>query len=125
MDGRKIRVKSNPGEIIKHDEIKVVENMGMPFHKKIYQNGNLFIHFKVKFPDTLDAKSLQLISTALGADKPLQKQGTGGKKEEAKEQVDETVEMKKFDETQRNLHHGGGDRGTDSEEEEDDGGHGH
>jgi len=36
LDGRKIRVKSNPGEVIKHDEIKVVENMGMPFHKKIY-----------------------------------------------------------------------------------------
>ena len=36
LDGRGIRVKNNPGEVIKHDEIKVVENMGMPFHKKVY-----------------------------------------------------------------------------------------
>jgi DnaJ homolog subfamily A member 2 len=73
LDGRKIRIKNNPGEVVKHDELKVVENMGMPFNKKVYNFGNLFIHFKVKFPETLDTKSLQLISSALGSDKPLTK----------------------------------------------------
>lgn len=66
LDGRKIRIKNNVGEIIKHDDIKVVENMGMPFHKKVYNYGNLFIHFKVKFPDTLDTASQDLIAAALG-----------------------------------------------------------
>jgi DnaJ-class molecular chaperone len=61
LDGRKLRIKNVPGEIIKHDEIKVVEAMGMPFHKKTYQSGNLFIHFKVKFPDTLDNKAITCI----------------------------------------------------------------
>jgi DnaJ family protein A protein 2 len=54
LDGRHIRIKNNPGEVIKHDDIKVVEGMGMPFHKMTYKHGNLFVHFKVKFPDTLD-----------------------------------------------------------------------
>jgi len=54
LDGRKIRIKNNPGEVLKHDDIKVVEGLGMPFHKRVYNYGNLFIHFKVKFPDTLD-----------------------------------------------------------------------
>ena len=66
LDGRKIRIRNEVGEIIKHDDIKVVENMGMPFHKKVYVHGNIFIHFKVKFPDTLDAKSQELIASALG-----------------------------------------------------------
>jgi len=105
--------------IIKHDEIKVIEGQGMPFHKKTYQNGNMFVHFKVKFPDSLDAKSLQLITSALGPSKPLQKQAS------TEGAVDEVVEMKKFEEYHRNLHHGGGDKGNDSEGEEDDEGHGH
>jgi len=119
LDGRNIRIKNNPGEIIKHDEIKVIEGQGMPFHKKTYQNGNMFVHFKVKFPDSLDAKSLQLITSALGPSKPLQKQAS------TEGAVDEVVEMKKFEEYHRNLHHGGGDKGNDSEGEEDDEGHGH
>lgn len=61
LDGRNIRVKNAPGEIIKHDELKVIEGQGMPFHKKTFNFGNLFVHFKVKFPDNLDAKSMQLI----------------------------------------------------------------
>lgn len=36
LDGKKIRVKNNPGEVVKHDEIKVVEGMGMPFHKRTF-----------------------------------------------------------------------------------------
>mmetsp|Transcript_38948 Transcript_38948/g.37277 ORF Transcript_38948/g.37277 Transcript_38948/m.37277 type:complete len:207 (+) Transcript_38948:460-1080(+) len=36
LDGRKIRVKNSPGEVVKHDQIKVVEGMGMPFHKRTF-----------------------------------------------------------------------------------------
>lgn len=70
LDGRKIRIKNNPGEVIKHDDIKVVEGMGMPFHKKVFNFGNIFIHFKVKFPDTLDVKSMTLITSALASAVP-------------------------------------------------------
>ena len=66
LDDRKVRIKNTPGEIIKPDDVKIVENLGMPFHKKVYNYGNLFIHFKIKFPSTIDAGSMALISEALG-----------------------------------------------------------
>lgn len=31
-----------------------VEGLGMPFHKTPYKFGNLFINFKVKFPEKLN-----------------------------------------------------------------------
>jgi DnaJ family protein A protein 2 len=33
LDGRKIRIKNKPGEVIKPDDIKTVEGHGMPYHK--------------------------------------------------------------------------------------------
>ena len=33
LDGRKIRIKNAPGEVIKPDDIKTVEGHGMPYHK--------------------------------------------------------------------------------------------
>ena len=56
----------------------------MPFHKKTYQNGNLIIQFKVKFPTKLDTKSVKLLTDALG----------GAVKAKKDEKVDETVELK-------------------------------
>ena len=32
LDGRKIRIKNKPGEVIKPDDIKTIDNHGMPFH---------------------------------------------------------------------------------------------
>jgi len=36
LDGRKVRVKNTPGHVIKPDDIKTVENQGMPLHKRSY-----------------------------------------------------------------------------------------
>jgi len=66
LDGKKYRINNKPGEIIKHDDIKTVEHLGMPFSKKTYTFGNLFIHFSVKFPAHMEAKSMTLIKEALG-----------------------------------------------------------
>jgi DnaJ family protein A protein 2 len=54
LDGRLIRIKNKPGEVIKPDDIKTVENFGMPYHKQPYKFGNLFVVFKVTFPDKLE-----------------------------------------------------------------------
>jgi DnaJ family protein A protein 2 len=54
LDGRKIRIKNTPGEVIKPDQLMTVENLGMPFHKKVYSLGNLIIQFKIKFPASMD-----------------------------------------------------------------------
>lgn len=53
LDGRNIRIKNKPGEVIKPDEIKTVEGHGMPYHKQPYKFGNLFVVFKVTFPEEL------------------------------------------------------------------------
>ena len=120
LDGRKIRIQNKPGEVIKPDDIKTVENLGMPFCKKSYTHGNMFIHFKIKFPASMDAKNMAIITEALGSSTAAKKTNSG-KKEDAKDdgKVDETVEMKMFEDHHKNTHHGGGTRGNDSEEEED------
>lgn len=53
LDGSKIRVKNNPGEVIKPEDLKTLEGKGLPFHKKTWEFGNLFIIFKVSFPEKL------------------------------------------------------------------------
>ena len=55
LDGSKVRVKNVPGEVIKPEDIKTLKGKGLPFHKKPYEFGNMFVIFKVKFPDTLKA----------------------------------------------------------------------
>jgi len=66
LDGRKVRISNPAGEVIKHDAIKTVEHLGMPLSKKSYMFGNLFIHFKVKFPTHIDPKSVALVQEAFG-----------------------------------------------------------
>jgi DnaJ family protein A protein 2 len=36
LDGRKIRVKSEPGDVIKPNSLMTLRDLGMPFHKKSY-----------------------------------------------------------------------------------------
>ena len=53
LDGKKIRIKNEPGEVIKPDDLKTIPEKGLPFHKQTFKYGNLFIIFKVEFPDSL------------------------------------------------------------------------
>ena len=53
LDETSFRVKSTPGEVIKPDSLMTVFEKGLPFHKNPYKFGNLFILFRVKFPETL------------------------------------------------------------------------
>lgn len=53
LDGNNFRVKSKPGQVIKPDTLMTIEEKGLPFHKSPFQFGNMFVLFKVKFPDTL------------------------------------------------------------------------
>jgi len=55
LDGKTLRIKNKPGEVIKPDDIKTIEEKGLPFHKTPYKSGNLFIVFKIKFPESLSA----------------------------------------------------------------------
>jgi DnaJ family protein A protein 2 len=131
LDARKIRIRNTPGEVIKPDSLFTVENMGMPFHKRVYQHGNLIIQFKIKFPTTIDAKAAGVLQGALaevatsGAAKKAKKAAAS---DATPDDVAETCELKEFKEDHRNTDHRGGQSGHhhDSEgEEEDEDGHGH
>ncbi|XP_065828896.1 dnaJ homolog subfamily A member 1-like [Oscarella lobularis] len=50
LDGRVLRVSTFPGEVTKHNVIKVVMNEGMPHYKNPFTKGRLIIQFKVSFP---------------------------------------------------------------------------
>jgi len=60
LDGRKIVIKSNPGEIIKPESaggqpyVKIVRDEGMPSHGNPFVKGNLYTLFRVKFPENGD-----------------------------------------------------------------------
>ncbi|XP_044047944.1 dnaJ homolog subfamily A member 4 [Siniperca chuatsi] len=51
LDNRTLIINSQPGEVIKHGDIKCVQNEGMPIYRDPYEKGQLFIQFQVEFPD--------------------------------------------------------------------------
>lgn len=127
LDDRRVRIQNKPGEVIKPDSLFTVENLGMPFHKRTYQHGNLIIQFKIKFPTTVDSKSAAILQQALAGAATAAKGGKSTDKKDQGGEVAETCELKQFKEEHRNTDHRGGDRGHhhESDEDEDDEGHGH
>ena len=116
LDGKKIRIKNNPGEVIKPSDIKTVDGKGMPFHKQPYKFGNLFIVFKITFPDTLTQAQMSKINEALSFLK---------RKQDVDMDVSETCKLIAFEESHKNSHHEGGKEGNNSDEEGDEGHQGH
>lgn len=51
LDGRIVRIQGEKGKCVKPGAMMTCEGLGMPFHKTSYKFGNLFITFKIKFPD--------------------------------------------------------------------------
>lgn len=50
LDGRILEGKIAPGQVIKPEEIRVIEGEGMPEKDRIYMKGHMFIIFDVQFP---------------------------------------------------------------------------
>ena len=114
LDGTKFRVKSEEGQVIKPNQIMCIEEKGMPFHKKSWNSGNLFIMFKIVFPDkvSLDQKN---IARACLLEMEHQKEPT--KPDEA---IRDVKTMLQFEEKQRNTHPQGGTKAQDSDDDEKD-----
>jgi DnaJ homolog subfamily A member 2 len=51
LDGRELLIKNATGEIIKNDDLKAVQNEGMPIYKNPFEKGHLYIKFKVEYPE--------------------------------------------------------------------------
>lgn len=54
LDDRTLQVNHPAGQVIKPDAWLCINEEGMPIHGRPFQKGNLYIHFSVVFPDTLD-----------------------------------------------------------------------
>ena len=78
LDGSKIRIKNNPGEVIKPDDIKTVAGKGLPFHKQAFKFGNLFVMFKVTFPKSLADPQVKMIGVAMAHMKEANQESTEG-----------------------------------------------
>jgi len=62
LNGKRLAIHNKQGNIMTHDYVKTIQNMGMKRNNHI---GNLFIHFKVKFPDTLSETTIKEIEKLL------------------------------------------------------------
>lgn len=60
LDGRKLCLSTEPGEVIKPNSIKVVHGEGMPLHNNPFEHGDLLLKFKVVFPENGFASPEQL-----------------------------------------------------------------
>lgn len=51
LDNRTLIVTSASGQVIKPNEIKCIENEGMPVYRDPYEKGQLFVNFEIEFPE--------------------------------------------------------------------------
>lgn len=65
LDGRQLLIKSNPGEVIKPDQYKAINDEGMPHHERPFMKGRLFVHFTVEFPNSLPLDQSQALEKIL------------------------------------------------------------
>jgi len=72
LDERVLLVNLVPGEVIKHDQTKVIQGQGMPSLRH-HEPGDLYVHFSVKFPDHIDPNAIPHLEAALEPRVPLPK----------------------------------------------------
>lgn len=110
LDGRKLKIATMPGEVITHQQTKLIRNHGMPFFKDEMSSGNLFVQFSVQFPKkgALKPKQIKMLKKVL----PGPKHGEIDYKAQRYEILDE------FDETDYNRKASGARAGHGGDEDD-------
>ncbi|KAL6309220.1 hypothetical protein BKA93DRAFT_815093 [Sparassis latifolia] len=98
LDDRALIVKIAPGEVIKHDDLKVIQGQGMPSQRH-HEPGDMFVHFTVKFPDHIDPEVIPLLERVLPPRAAMEKL--------PKSMMQEEVELMQVDQRQRVRASGG------------------
>ncbi|XP_023001315.1 dnaJ protein homolog [Cucurbita maxima] len=65
LDGRQLLIKTNPGEVVKPDSFKAINDEGMPVYQRPFMKGKLYIHFSVNFPESLSAEQMKALEAVL------------------------------------------------------------
>ncbi|KAJ4811340.1 DNAJ [Rhynchospora pubera] len=71
LDNRQLLIKSNPGEVVKPDSFKAINDEGMPMYQRPFMKGKLYINFTVDFPDSLSPDQCKALEAVLPP-KPVQ-----------------------------------------------------
>ncbi|KAJ3723515.1 hypothetical protein DFJ43DRAFT_1092124 [Lentinula guzmanii] len=71
LDDRALLVKIEPGEVIKHGEMKVIHGQGMPSHRH-HEPGDMYVKMNVVFPDSIAPENIRYLEKALPARTPPQ-----------------------------------------------------
>jgi len=114
LDGRTLRVKSTPGEVVTPGDVKCIIGEGMPIHKRPYEKGRLIIRFNVVFPTSMGGDAIKLLEKALP--KPKAKPAI------AEEEVEDVQLSEYVAANERGGRHSHG-RGGEAYEEDDEEGH--
>ncbi|KAI0646740.1 hypothetical protein C8Q79DRAFT_999870 [Trametes meyenii] len=72
LDDRALIVNIAPGEVLKHDDLKVIRGQGMPSQRH-HEPGDLFVRISVKFPDHIDPTLIPFLEKALPPRQPIEK----------------------------------------------------
>ncbi|XP_031503330.1 dnaJ protein homolog isoform X2 [Nymphaea colorata] len=65
LDNRQLLIKSQPGEVIKPEQFKAIDDEGMPMYQRPFMKGKLYIHFNIDFPDSLTPEQCKTIESVL------------------------------------------------------------
>ncbi|ONM19663.1 DnaJ 2 [Zea mays] len=65
LDNRQLLIKPNPGEVVKPDSFKAINDEGMPMYQRPFMKGKLYIHFSVEFPDSLSLEQCKALEAVL------------------------------------------------------------
>lgn len=65
FDDRQLLIKSQPGEVVKPDSYKAINDEGMPMYQRPFMKGKLYIHFNVEFPDSLTSDQVEALQKIL------------------------------------------------------------
>ncbi|CAG0895753.1 unnamed protein product [Darwinula stevensoni] len=65
LDKRTLVIATIPGEVIKHNDVKMIMGEGMPQYKNPFEKGRLIIQFSVDFPASLPPEVIPKLQEAL------------------------------------------------------------
>jgi len=85
LDGRILNVSSEDGDVIKPGDMRMIGGEGMPTHRRPFDKGNLFVTFKIKFPDVgFSGADIKKLESVLPRRNPPPTLETGTEVEEVK-----------------------------------------
>lgn len=103
VSGYKLRLKSEPNEVVQHGQLKAVFSKGMPQKGSGNTYGHLYVKFEIVFPEELDEETRQMIGKLLpmGADEidPDEVEEEKEPMDEDEEEWDEEYEIHETAET--------------------------